>query len=113
MTTPAVTSNYPDLFSHPSAHVFGATWDSVAAARIIRANSETGKTPAFLYLGRSEALLLRTHLAQAFGEDSVPTLHDTYYMGLKVVTVDSEAYIGTGGSKPARTLQAPAFLHAS
>jgi len=34
-------------------------------------------------------------------------------MGLKVVTVDAEKYIATGGSKEAKTIQAPAFLNAS
>ena len=104
---------YPNLFAQPSAHRFGETWDTVAVARIIRENSETGRSPAFLYLGRTESELLRAHLGAAFGEESVTTLHDTYYMGLKVVTVDAEQYICTGGSKTASTIQAPAFRNAS
>jgi hypothetical protein len=104
---------FPDLFSRPSAHRFAATWDTVAVARIIRENSAPGKSPAFLYLGSEEAGLLRNHLAQAFGEESVTTLHETYYMGLKVVVVDAERYIETGGSKESRTIQAPGFRRAS
>jgi len=104
---------FPDLYSRPSLHKFGGNWDTVAVARIIRENSEAGRSPAFLFLGREETELLRAHLGAAFGEESVTTLHDTYYMGLKVVTVDAEQYICTGGSKEARTIQAPDFRRAS
>ena len=113
MKTTSYDKGYPDLATHPTEHKFGDHWDTVAVARLIRANSESGKSPSFLYLGRKESDLLRKHLADAFGEDSVPTLHDTYYMGLKVVIVDSHEYITTGGSKAALTLQAPNFRHAS
>ncbi|MBC7980237.1 MAG: hypothetical protein H7Y36_06715 [Armatimonadetes bacterium] len=113
MNTTASNHTYPDLYSRPSAHKFGSFWDTVAAARVIGANSESGKSPAFLFLGREETELLRQHLGQAFGEDSVTTLHDTYYMGLKVVTVDAEQYIGTGGEKVAQTVQTPNFRIAS
>jgi len=113
MNTTYSKQTYPDLFSRPTAHSFGDTWDTVAVARIIRDNSEERKSPAFLYLGRTEAELLRAHLGAAFGEESVTTLHDTYYMGLKVVTVDTDHYICTGGSKEVRTIQTPVFRHAS
>ena len=112
MNTTNHTQAFPDLYSQPTAHRFAGNWDTVAVARIIRGNSELGRSPAFLFLGREETELLRTHLGQAFGEDSVTTLHDTYYMGLKVVTVDAEKYIATGGSKEAKTIQAPAFRNA-
>lgn len=113
MKTTSNTHGYPDLGSQPTEHQFGDHWDTIAVARIIRDNSESGKSPAFLYLGRKEVTLLRRHLAEAFGEESVTTLHDTYYMGLKVVSVDAEQYICTGGRKEALTLQAPDFRHAS
>ncbi|MFD2255998.1 hypothetical protein ACFSSA_04860 [Luteolibacter algae] len=113
MNTAFVNKTYPDLYSRPSEHKFGNTWDTVAVARIIREKSTEGKSPAFLYLGREEAELLRTHLGQAFGEEAVSTLHETYYMGLKVVTVDAERYICTGGSKETRTIQAPNYRRAS
>ena len=113
MNTTHSKQAYPDLFSRPSAHRFGNTWDTVAVARIVRDNSEERKSPAFLYLGRFEAELLRSHLGAAFGEESVTTLHEIYYMGLKVVTVDADQYINTGGSKEVRTIQTPAFRYAS
>ncbi len=107
------TGVFPDLFSQPTAHTFAENWDTVAVARIIREKSQTGRSPAFLFLGREETELLRTHLGEAFGEDSVTTLHETYYMGLKIVTVDADKYIATGGNKVASTIQAPAFRTAS
>ena len=113
MNTVPTSKFYPDLFSSPTAHTFGANWDTLAVARIVRDKSSSGKTPAFLFLGRTEIELLRAHLANAFGEDSVTTLNETYYMGLKVVPVDSEAYICTGGSKAQTTVQAPKFHQAS
>ncbi|MEP2774630.1 MAG: hypothetical protein ABJQ29_06545 [Luteolibacter sp.] len=113
MKTNTKLQGYPDLFSRATEHTFGDTWDTVAVARLIRENSTSGKSPAFLYLGRKESELLRGHLAAAFGEESVTTLHDTYYMGIKVVMVDAEQYICTGGSKAALTLQAPGYRRAS
>lgn len=104
---------YPDLSSNPTALTFGKNWDTLAVARLIHGNSPSGTSPAFLFLGRKEASLLHDHLAQAFGEESVTTLHDTYYMGLKIIMVDAEQYIRTGGSKPALTLQSPRLRHAS
>lgn len=104
---------YPDLFSHPSAHIFGKSWDPIAVTRIIRLNSGNGQSPAFLYLGRYEAELLKQHLADAFGDECVTTLHDTYYMGLKVIIVDAQKYISTGGHKKIMTIQAPDFSRAS
>ncbi len=101
------------MFSRPTSHKFQGAWDTLAVARVIRSNSESGKSPAFLFLGREETELLRQHLGQAFGEESVTTLHDTYYMGLKVVPVDAETYICTGGSKLSQTVQAHSFRAAS
>ncbi len=112
MNTTALKT-YPDLFSRPTSHKFNGTWDTLAVARMIQSNSEAGKCPAFLFVGREETELLRQHLAKAFGEESVTTLHDSYYMGLKIVPVDAEAYISTGGSKLSQTVQAPVYRAAS
>ncbi|MGJ8635080.1 MAG: hypothetical protein ACSHX7_14285 [Luteolibacter sp.] len=113
MKSTIAKASYPDLFSRPSAHKFGDSWDTVAVARIIRENSKNGKSPSFLFLGHTETGLLREHLAQAFGEEAVSTLNETYYMGLKIITVDAECYISTGGSKAQSTNQAPTFSIAS
>jgi hypothetical protein len=90
-------------------------WDTLTVARLIRENSNPDTSPAFLYLGRIEATLLRDHLANAFGGASVVTLHEMYYMGLKVVTVDADSYIQTGGSKIIRNSYLPSteMLNAS
>lgn len=88
-------------------------WDAVAVARLIRENSNGETAPAFLYLGRNETRLLRDHLAQAFGADSVSSLSETYYMGLKVISVDADSYLQTGGSKIIRSEYLPAMSNAS
>lgn len=80
------------------------TWDSAAVSDLIRSKSDHGETPAFLFLGKKETLLLKRHLAVAFGEESVTTLHDTYYMGLDVVVIDCESFLFAGGRKRIRTL---------
>lgn len=100
-------ARYPDISTVPSALSFENTWDSEAVSGLIRSKCAHGETPAFLFLGKKEVGLLREHLAESFGEESVVTLHGTYYMGLVVVTVDCESFITTGGRKAIRTLQDP------
>ncbi|MEX1048224.1 MAG: hypothetical protein WED15_01760 [Akkermansiaceae bacterium] len=98
---------YPDLSCVPSELSFEDSWDVAAVSDIIRSKCEYGETPAFLFLGKKEALLLRDHLASVFGQESVVTLHDTYYMGLEVITIDCKSFLSTGGRKAIRTLQDP------
>jgi hypothetical protein len=69
-------------------------------AGILRKRALAGEVPTFLLLGRKEASLLRTHLAAAFGEESVTTLEGTYYMGLEIVEIDFPEFLHTGGYKP-------------
>lgn len=98
---------YPDMSSVPSELSFTDVWDGEAVLGLIRSKCDHGETPAFLFLGKKEALLLKEHLAQTFGEEAVVTLHGTYYMGLDVVTIDCESFLNTGGRKTIRTLQDP------
>lgn len=98
---------YPDHSSVPSELSMAESWDADAVAGLIRSKSDHGETPAFLFLGRKEAALLKEHLAESFGEESVVTLNGTYYMGLDVVTIDCESFLATGGRKAIRTLQDP------
>lgn len=91
----------------PSELSFEDCWDGESVSELIRSKSNHGETPAFLFLGRKEADLLREHLAESFGEDAVVTLNGTYYMGLVVVTIDCESFLATGGRKTIRTLQDP------
>ncbi len=98
---------YPDLSSVPSELSFAGVWDGDAVSELIRSKCDHGETPAFLFIGRKEAELLKEHLADAFGEESVVTLHGTYYMGLDVIPVDCESFLCTGGRKTVRILQDP------
>lgn len=96
-----------DHISVPSELSFDDAWDGEAVSELIRSKCEFGETPAFLFLGRKEAALLKEHLAEIFGEESVVTLYGTYYKGLEVVTIDCESFLATGGRKAVRTLQDP------
>jgi hypothetical protein len=98
---------YPDISTVPSELSFEDAWDGEAVSDLIRSKCDHGETPAFLFLGRKEALLLKEHLAETWGEESVVTLHGTYYMGLDIVTIDCESFLTTGGRKAIRTLQDP------
>ncbi len=97
----------PDVTTATSELVLDEVWDSTAISELIRSKCDLDETPAFLFLGKKEAELLTAHLAKVFGDDAVVTLHDTYYMGLDVITVDAESHISTGGRKTVRTLQDP------
>ena len=101
------TLPYPDHISVPSELSFEGNWDGEAVSELIRSKCAHGETPAFLFLGRKETELLREHLAEIFGEESVATLNGTYYKGLDVVTIDCESFLATGGRKAIRTLQDP------
>jgi len=98
---------YPDHISVPSELSFEEGWDGDAVSELIRSKCDHGETPAFLFLGRAESALLKEHLAEAFGEESVVTLNGTYYMGLNVVTIDCASFLAAAGRKSIRTLQDP------
>lgn len=83
-------------------------WDAQEVATLIRSKSDESETPAFLFLGRKEVLLLQDHLAEVFGPESVTTLNDTYYLGLEVIGMDCDSLVYTGGHKIVRkALQDP------
>lgn len=107
MTTRYESTPFPDSTSVVSELEFDETWDVAAVSTLIRSKCDHGETPAFLFIGRKEAGLLREHLAEVFGTEAVSTLHDTYYMGLEVVEIEVESFIFTGGRKTMRTLQDP------
>jgi hypothetical protein len=97
----------PDTRSVASELTFSDSWDSTAVSGLIRSKCCFGETPAFLFLGRKEADLLREHLAAAFGTESVSTLHDSYFMGLEVVELNCDSFVHVAGRKTARVLQDP------
>jgi hypothetical protein len=98
---------YADLATVPSELSFRDCWDGEAVSDLIRSKTADGETPAFLFLGRREAAMLREHLAEIFGEESVVTLKGTYYKGLDVVTIDCDSFLATGGRKAIRPLRDP------
>src|SRR5688500_17434472 len=73
-------SPIPDSAMLGSEVELGEKWDSAAIARLIRSKSSLGESPAFLFLGKQEAAMLRRHLERAFGAEAVTTLRTTYYM---------------------------------
>jgi hypothetical protein len=93
--------SYPDDTSIPSELFFTDKWDGEAVSELIRTKCDHGETPAFLFLGRHEAGLLKEHLAEIFGDASVIT---PYYKGMNVVTIDCDSFLATSGSKAIRTL---------
>lgn len=97
----------PDVATVSSELTMGDKWDTRAVSDLIRSKSANGETPSFLFLGAKEANLLRSHLAGAFGDEAVTTLHGTYYMGLGVVVIDCETFVFAGGRKAIRILQDP------
>ena len=107
MNTKLGNAPLPDVATVSPELTMGDIWDSTAVSALIRSKSDHGETPAFLFLGRKEALLLQQHLAGVFGAESVTTLNDTYYMGLDVVVIDCDSFVFAGGRKTSRTLQDP------
>lgn len=99
--------NLPDTRSVKSELTFVDSWDSTAVSGLIRSKCSFGEMPSFLFLGREETKLLREHLAAAFGAECVSTLHDSYYMGLKVVELDVDSFVHVAGRKATRILQDP------
>lgn len=96
-----------DLLSVTSELDLGDVWDAEAVAELIRSKSDMGRGPTFIFLGRKEAALLKSHLAEVFGAEAVSTLHGTYYKGLEVITIGCESFLATAGCKMRRTLQDP------
>ncbi|MFD0893220.1 hypothetical protein KBB96_17505 [Luteolibacter ambystomatis] len=100
-------SHVPDDRTIAPELAFDGEWDADAVAGLIRSKCGHEETPAFLFVGKKEAGLLREHLGEVFGADSVTTLRDTYYMGLEVIELDCESFLSTAGRKTHRLLQDP------
>lgn len=93
----------PALFAEPSrvpSELFlDRHWDVRRIRELIAKKSRQGSRPAFLFLGQKESALLRNHLGQAFGEDSVTSLKDLYYLNLKVIELKTASFFRTAGRK--------------
>ena len=66
---------------------------------MIQRKTEAGRKPAYLFLGRREADLLRRHLGIAIDSGSVPNLIGHRYAGLKVVDLETDSYLRTARKK--------------
>jgi hypothetical protein len=103
----SLAANLPDTCTVESELRLAGEWDPAAVCELIRSKCTLGWTPAFLFLGRAEAALLRQHLAEVFGAEAVPVLKGTYYMGLEVIEIDVDSFVRLGGRKVVRILQDP------
>lgn len=83
----------------PSEIQLGDLWDTEAIIGLIRRNTARGYMPSILMLGKKEAILLRQHLANAFGEEEVARLVELYYAGLKVVETQIESLVKVAGER--------------
>ena len=94
------TLNPPQASTKPRSelHMFDR-WKSESVRALINRKTSRGRKPAFLFVGRQEAELLRSHLGTAFGPESVRSLNNLYYMGLEVREVQCDSYFRTAGSK--------------
>ena len=55
-------------------------WNTSALRSLVDERCREGRKPSHLFLGRKEGGLLRDHLGEAFGSDSVSTFNDLYFM---------------------------------
>ena len=79
--------------------VFGEIWNTSAVRKVIDRRCVEGRKPSHFFLGRKESALLRTHLGEAFGEENVTTLNALYYMGLRVIELDTPSFVRVAGQK--------------
>ena len=84
---------------------FETSWDAVALRDLIKKKSAAQRTPAFLFLGKHEAMLLRVHLNADFGPSAVRSLKNLYYMGLEVIELNTDSFLRTAGGKRVKAFQ--------
>ncbi len=78
---------------------FGDTWDSAALRALIDERIAAERSPSWIFLGKHESLLLRAHLASAFGHEEVQSLHRVYYLGLEVIELEAPRFCRLAGRK--------------
>lgn len=86
-------------FQLPCDVQLGEKWDTSALRAVVDRRCHAGRKPSHLFLGRKEASLLRKHLGEAFGEESVATFNDLYYMGMLVKELDTHSCVRVAGEK--------------
>lgn len=83
----------------PRDIIFGEVWNTSALRKVVDKRCHDGRKPSHLFLGRREAALLRTHLGEAFGPETVQTFNDIYYMGMLVVELETPTCVRVAGEK--------------
>ena len=74
-------------------------WDTSALRAVVDKRCHAGRKPSHLFLGRKESMLLRKHLGDAFGPETVETFNDLYYMGMLVTELDTPSCVRVAGEK--------------
>ena len=77
----------------------GRAWRPDAIRELVKQKTSAGRKPAFLFLGKHEAGLLREHLGTNFGPESVRSLRNLYYQGMEVIELDTPSFLRTAGMK--------------
>jgi hypothetical protein len=84
-------------------------WDTSALRALVDERCNAGRKPSHLFLGRKESDLLKEHLGEAFGSDSVSTFNDLYYMGMLVVELQTNSCVRVAGEKFMDKLESSSF----
>ena len=84
-------------------------WDTSALRALVDERCNAGRKPSHLFLGRKESDLLKDHLGEAFGADSVSTFNDLYYMGMLVVELQTNSCVRVAGEKFMDKLESSSF----
>ena len=84
-------------------------WNTSALRALVDERCQEGRKPSHLFLGRKESGLLRDHLGEAFGSDSVSTFNDLYYMGMQVVELQTDSCVRVAGEKFMDKLESSSF----
>ncbi len=80
--------------------VFVDGWDAPSVRTLFENRCASGSCPTHLLLGRTEMALLKDHLSKVFGEDSIASTTDLYYMGMAVTEMTSyESMLSFSGKK--------------
>jgi hypothetical protein len=74
-------------------------WDTSALRAVVDRRCHANRKPSHLFLGKAESTLLREHLGEAFGAESVATFNALYYMGMLVIELDTPSCFRVAGEK--------------
>jgi hypothetical protein len=75
------------------------TWATSKLRKLIDQRCAEGRKPTHLFLGQKEADLLRQHLGEAFGHENATRLEHIWYMGLRVIELQTESAVRVAGEQ--------------